>query len=327
MFTKSQQKKELERLRVAKKTEQYLKIKTDDFLKGIQDTGTTDILLDSKTTAEKLGDSNYMSRDVRNKVYKLFNNDAEQSEDYIKLMNTENISAKDFNVVYPQLMQLFQGTLASASDVAMNTLQLIVNFQSTGNFNQSQSENIKLSDEIDEMHKWLNSMYNSGSISREEGNEGIDALNVIEELNQSQMTNFKTKGKKELDSLLNIIYSSTTPTSRQANKVLPLLDKLHDVAEDIKTGIVVKEDQVTKKSARIQQKEADKKAQSQKQAADAAFNKKLTDARNKLVDKQKLYKAADGKKGNNRNPRSVAALKTSLEKAQMAVDDLLAQKE
>jgi hypothetical protein len=174
-------------LNVASSNANILKSHMLDHDQGIErnTTGT-----DNRTIEEKLNDRNYMTQEMRKKVYALFNNDATQSEAYLDLIADDNINGKEFNIVYPQLVQLFKGTLASADAVAKTTGQLIDNFESTGNMNQAEVNS--LTDAIDEMHEWINRAYKSGSISKEEGDKGVDVLNHVEELTSNQLVTLKS---------------------------------------------------------------------------------------------------------------------------------------
>jgi hypothetical protein len=92
---------------------------------------------DLRSTFDKLSDKNFMENEFRKKVYKLFSNDTTQSEGFLKKFENGNMDIGEFNIVYKQLVQLFQGTLAPYATVYSNMIQLIDNLEHTGNPNQA----------------------------------------------------------------------------------------------------------------------------------------------------------------------------------------------
>lgn len=92
---------------------------------------------DLRSTFDKLSDKNFMENEFRKKVYKLFSNDTTQSEGFLKKFENGNMDIGEFNIVYKQLVQLFQGTLAPYATVYSNMVQLIDNLQQTGNPRQA----------------------------------------------------------------------------------------------------------------------------------------------------------------------------------------------
>ena len=105
-------------LDIASNNSKILRNRMTDYALGIEETSGRD----NRSTEAKLSDSNFMNREVKTKVYALFNNDATQSEDFISYLISQQVDPQDFNVVYPQLVQLYKGSLVRADIVANTTL-------------------------------------------------------------------------------------------------------------------------------------------------------------------------------------------------------------
>jgi len=191
---------------------------------------------DTRATSDKLSDDNFMDRDFRNKVSILFNKDGKEAEEYIRLAKEKGMTPQGFNLVYPQLVQLFKGTLASADIVLNNTMQLIQNFQSTGVSTQSNNANSEVMRNLEEIYRMLEDEYNQGSMSKSQGDKGADIIAYLEDIltispedaknfNSNQMINMKQKISRNVENLI-ILLNSFDYTRNEKIGIL-----LHNLSE------------------------------------------------------------------------------------------------
>ena len=259
-----------------------LSAKMDDYEQGI----TVNTVGDDRTTQDKLEDENYMGRDFRDKVYTLFNNDPKQSEAYIEKAKARGMTPQGFNVAYPQLVQLFKGTLASADIVFNNTVQLIHNFESTGNTIQASSQSIAKSiREIDDIYDFIEESYDEGLLSKSKGDTAADKLNELEDIlsmspndategfTNAQMSNMKQGIAHSVEEIVKVINTATITPDQ---KLSILLKELHSIKH---TSVGIHRNKLLSASAREQ------------------------------IAKDKIRKVAENKAARNRTQKAVQAIK------------------
>ena len=84
------------------------------------------------TAAERRGDPNFTLNQFNKKVYKLFNNDKDDSNMYISLFRNEYSSPLIFNSIYSDLLKAYQNVdYPEPNDVFNTTQTMINNFQTT----------------------------------------------------------------------------------------------------------------------------------------------------------------------------------------------------
>jgi hypothetical protein len=298
MITNQMKKEEARRLKVASNNNKYLKKQTENYVMGLQSNmdfnASSSLSVDPRSTAEKLNDKSYMNRDMRNKVYKIFNNDADEADAYMSKIEALNIQPKDFNVVYPQLVQLFQGTLASADVVASNTSQLIDNFGKTGVATQSgTSDNIEATMNL--IQKMINDDYKNGDISKSNGDMGIAALNRIEDIfdldpddasenmTEDQIKTLKKKTERQLEEMLIVMNSAKFTKKDKVDWFIDIAHDMRNISVDVQ-----REDKAKRVSAankiqaaaanKIQRKQdSDNKIQRKQERDDASVKGALND--------------------------------------------------
>lgn len=187
-------------LDVASNNSNLLSNRMSDYELGIQETSGRD----NRTIDDKLSDSNFMNREVKTKVYALFNNDATQSEKFIDKLTTEQVDPQDFNVVYPQLVQLYKGSVAGANNIANTALQLIGNYTTTGVINQTLASNKSNLEFLDKLYKLVENTYDRGVITKTKGDKAADVIDDIESALKSEAkSDTKSEAKKSTQEIYN----------------------------------------------------------------------------------------------------------------------------
>ena len=216
----------------------HIAANNEKILSGIMkdhDNGIEEQVIDNRSLYEKRDDSNYMRQQFEKKVYDLFNNDSKSSDTFVNTFNTNLIP--EFNVVYPQLVSLFKGSLSHPSFVLTTTNKLINNLHNKGVINQStdtkipkQSNklNMKLLNNTEEIKKYIFQQYQDKNLNKKEGNDIIHILNAMVQYNQpgfdfKQFSNsakwaqFKKEIQPNIDDLVQIISSQDSDADKLTN--------------------------------------------------------------------------------------------------------------
>jgi hypothetical protein len=125
---------------IAQRRRDYFKqledtIKTNDMIsKRLKqyDTGIIPTVVETRSAREMASDKNYTYREQRKKVYILFKNDPQMSEEFLKLLADSEILPEQFNVAYPQLKSNFEGGIAEPLEILTSARQLVQNYLETG---------------------------------------------------------------------------------------------------------------------------------------------------------------------------------------------------
>lgn len=269
----SQKLKQTDVMHMLQASSRYSKIlgnKMKDFQNGVNVQSTMDnAVTDTRTIDEKLQDTNYMNRELSKKIYDLFGNDTAQSEAYLKLVHDESIDPSAISLVYPQLVQLFKGTLAKAGVVFSNTKLLIENVQNTGNVTQAASKNDQVLQNLDAIYKMLEHEYEKGSVSKAEGDKGADIIRGMEDLfnmnnidevhnniTPGQMQNLKSKATNYISDLITILKSSEIPSDQKPQMLFEALHEIKRVYNGKLPSMTIAE--IARKAKFAQEKDAAK---------------------------------------------------------------------
>ena len=110
--------------------ERKMALRTKDF-----DEGIIPDIIDGRTRREKLQSQEQKNDLIRKLVYNLFDNDPEDSEEYIQLLNSNNVDLDLFQSIYDDLEKRFKGKNIRPRNILQTTIQLADNFTSSGNTN------------------------------------------------------------------------------------------------------------------------------------------------------------------------------------------------
>jgi hypothetical protein len=235
---------------------------------------------DTRSTYEKLNDDTLLNNQLRGEVYSIFNNDSQQSDNFLNLMKYDNITYNDFITVSDDLKQRFKGKLALAPAVFSIMKKLINNVNNTGTSTATGQQNNTAAFEA--LKEYVEDLYNNNIINKKDGNEATDLLIAAEEVlkltfddvyNKS-MENNSLINRKSLIGPIKELMEINVLMDDDINKPELLLNKLKDIKEII-------EDEVNK-TLNQKQKKGNKNVE--------VVEEKLKKAENfsKLTDIQKL---------------------------------------
>ena len=192
--------------------------------------GVTPKVKDYRTAREKAQDKTYIYQVLRTKVYDLFDNDQEMSEEFLRLLSSSTITPEQFSISYNQLKTNFKGSIVEPLEVMTNLYKLIENYEDSGTVTgQSQRESIRGDDStiataISALKSVVSDAYSKRTITKEVGDELTNVLSVIEEKGEE-----KGEEKETSDSL----------KVESDNRVTEALGRLEDILTS-STGITKK---------------------------------------------------------------------------------------
>jgi len=262
------QKKELEQL---KKNAQYeiknsktLYTRYNDYINNVEP-NTQEVEVDNQISNESLRqNSNFMENAFQKKVYKLFNNDVNDSQTFIQNVNDND--KKQFNVIYPQLLKLYKNSMADPYDILDTFHKLVSNLEQTGSIKTSANNDLIL--KIENIKDFLIFQYNEKQLSKRDGDDLTNVLNgvlsyeestdVLKGSDKSRWLSLRKKISNDINILIDIMIQDTDAKSK--------INDIVSVMQDIKTQILI-----VSKSKSPDEKNAEK-------AAKKALNAEKADA-------------------------------------------------
>lgn len=178
-------------------------------------------VMDTRTQYEKLQDRTYINQDIREKVFSLFNNDADMSEEFIELMTDDDIHFLEFKAVYPELVKRFKGDIQVPQIVFNVMTKLIENLNNSGNTIYSDKSTLE---GIEQLKQFLQEQYDMGYVNKNDGDDMMDKLEAIEhilykdniqdftDIKKSKSEAWKT-GKQEMHGTINSLLELLTTES------------------------------------------------------------------------------------------------------------------
>lgn len=164
-------KQRLQRTNDELQLERKMALRTKDF-----DEGIIPDIIDGRTKREKLQSQEQKNDLIRKLVYNLFDNDPEDSEEYIQLLNSNNIDLDLFQSIYDDLEKRFKGKNIRPRNILQNTIQLADNFTSSGN---TMIDNKTIVETLDDVKDILNNVGYTTDYEKQDTNNKIDGLKYL----------------------------------------------------------------------------------------------------------------------------------------------------
>ena len=245
---------------------QNIAIENEAFLSNIMkdyDNGIVSDPIDRRSLYEKRNDANFMRQEFEKKVYSLFGNDEDASNTFIDGFDEDDIP--DFNVIYPQLAQLFKGSLVHPASALVTAKQLIDNVNSTGSINQA--INSIMSDNIEKLKQLLENVYSQGIIGKENADDLTDVLNALLtfdtpgfDFNSFKASNkwavFRKSINNDINNLLDTM-STIDPSRNSINETIEVLTNIKkEMVKSFITPTTKEQKAIDANAARQQAKKA-----------------------------------------------------------------------
>jgi hypothetical protein len=225
----------------------------------------------NRTASERRNDKNTVVNELKNKVYNLFDNDPDDSQYF---MNNFNSNPDSFNVVYPQLVQLFKGNNPDPDNVIATANNLVNNLQSTGSMNTvAPANNNLLLQNIENVKQFLSAQIQNGNVNAPGGNDMSNVLSAIfkyensydllKKSNQKEWLKARQKISEDVNDLVEIMISDKsekTKLKEMVDSMQLIKNKVVDVANTMTPeAILAKKQKEEKKEEAKKQKEEAKK--------------------------------------------------------------------
>lgn len=171
------------------------------------DMGITPVAIDTRSTFEKQQDNLFIEHELRRKVYNIFNNDPQFSEQFIDLFKKENIGYAQFENVYDQLIKQFKSTLSNPKMVFDTMKKLIYNLEKTGVSTSTvipSLTNGNIQKYLTEVKQMIEDQYTKGNVDKKEGDDMVDKVDSLkyifsdENVNMELFKDFKKGLSKRL---------------------------------------------------------------------------------------------------------------------------------
>ena len=215
MFNK---KKYLETIKMRVANEDMLSKKMKDYKYGV-----TPKVYDNRTAREKAQDKTYIYQVLRTKVYDLFGNDEQMSEEFMELLSKSFVTPEQFSIAYNQLKTNFKGSIVEPSEVMTNLYQLVQNYEDSGTVTgDSQRGSVRGDSTFRSVMSTSKSMisdaFSRGNFEKPVGDELTDALSIIEEKGE-ELDTLTVESEDRVDSALrklgSILNSSSGITKKK----------------------------------------------------------------------------------------------------------------
>ena len=207
MFNK---KKYLETIKMRVANEDKLSAKMKDYKYGV-----TPQVKDYRTAREKAQDKTYIYQVLRTKVYDLFGNDEQMSEEFMDLLSKSFVTPEQFSIAYNQLKTNFKGSIVEPSEVMTNLYQLVQNYEDSGTVTGEsergsvrgsakgsiRDDNSTIATATTSMKSIVSDAYSKRIITKEVGDELTDALSIIEEKGE-ELDTLTVESEDRVDSAL-----------------------------------------------------------------------------------------------------------------------------
>ena len=155
--------------------------------------GVTPKVYDNRTAREKAQDKTYIYQVLRTKVYDLFGNDEQMSEEFMELLSKSFVTPEQFSIAYNQLKTNFKGSIVEPSEVMTNLYQLVQNYEDSGTVTgDSQRGSVRGDSTFRSVMSTSKSMisdaFSRGNLEKPVADEITDALSIIEEKGEESDT-------------------------------------------------------------------------------------------------------------------------------------------
>ena len=177
--------------------------------------GVTPQVKDYRTAREKAQDKTYIYQVLRTKVYDLFGNDEQMSEEFMELLSKSFVTPEQFSIAYNQLKTNFKGSIVEPSEVMTNLYQLVQNYEDSGTVTGEsergsvrgsakgsiRDDNSTIATATTSMKSIVSDAYSKRIITKEVGDELTDALSIIEEKGE-ELDTLTVESEDRVDSAL-----------------------------------------------------------------------------------------------------------------------------
>ena len=223
MFNK---KKYLETIKMRVANEDKLSAKMKDHKYGV-----TPKVYDNRTAREKAQDKTYIYQVLRTKVYDLFGNDEQMSEEFMDLLSKSFVTPEQFSIAYNQLKTNFKGSIVEPSEVMTNLYQLVQNYEDSGTVTGEsergsvrgsakgsiRDDNSTIATATTSMKSIVSDAYSKGKFEKPVGDELTDVLSIIEEKGE-ELDTLTVESEDRVDSALRKLASILNDSSHITKK-------------------------------------------------------------------------------------------------------------
>ena len=155
--------------------------------------GVTPKVYDNRTAREKAQDKTYIYQVLRTKVYDLFGNDEQMSEEFMELLSKSFVTPEQFSIAYNQLKTNFKGSIVEPSEVMTNLYQLVQNYEDSGTVTgDSQRGSVRgdstLRSVVSTSKSMVSDAFSKGNLEKPVADEITDVLSIIEEKGEESDT-------------------------------------------------------------------------------------------------------------------------------------------
>ena len=192
----------------------YIDGKMKDFEHGVN---PEDIIRDTRSTTEKLQDTDQLNEKFYNDVYNLFNHDTQFTEDFMNHYKRAGYDISLFALIYPELIQRFKGKLVYPNTVFNVMQKLLQNLNSSGTTNPGFNKT-EMRQSFSDLIYFLNNQYKQGILSKQKGDDMADKVNAIETLLYANDT-----GNESISGNRNAAGIKTKITQKYTEELLDLL--------------------------------------------------------------------------------------------------------
>jgi len=160
-----------------------------------------------------------MENAFQKKVYKLFNNDVNDSQTFIQ--NIDISDKKKFNIIFPELLKMYKNSLAPPFEVLDTVEKLIDNLNQSGII--TSSANTKLNRKIENIKDFFQLQYDEKRFKKIPADDTTDLLNAILQYEEEYST-LKNLDKKDLSTKDNSKWKSVRiKISANINKLISIM--------------------------------------------------------------------------------------------------------
>ena len=184
--------------------------------------GVTPKVYDNRTAREKAQDKTYIYQVLRTKVYDLFGNDEQMSEEFMELLSKSFVTPEQFSIAYNQLKTNFKGSIVEPSEVMTNLYQLVQNYEDSGTVTgDSQRGSVRGDSTFRSVMSTSKSMvsnaFSRGNLEKPVADEMTDALSIIEEKGE-ELDTLTVESEDRVDSALRKLAGILNSSSGIAKK-------------------------------------------------------------------------------------------------------------
>lgn len=235
-----------------------LEIKYLNYMNKIQKDFDNDIIpgiIDTRSRYDKLNDQDYINQQLTKLAYNLFDNDPEQSEEFINLFKRNGTSYSRFSVIYDTLYKQIQGTDAEPNFVFSTAIKLIDNIVNTGSANNN-FNSTTIIDNLEELKDNINNFNFNNKFEEKQTTQKLDALKYLYEnifssdteisfedtdnLSKTQFTTIKGDMMETINSIIAVLVSNDIDEDEKQIKILKLLNTVKETSISKITNLIKK---------------------------------------------------------------------------------------